>query len=255
MLMAIDLERLQSSLSGGLGRSLEQHATVSSTMDLARDRALAGAPEGLVVLAEEQTAGRGRMGRSWVSPPGLNLYFTLLLRPDLESLRRLPYTMPLGICRGLETMGFGPAIKWPNDLQAGGRKLCGVLIDTVVDGDAVAAALVGIGLNVNLRASHHPEIREIATSLCEIAGRDLERERVLAAVLNGIAAALDAAPATAFGAWRARLVTLGRAVSLRAGEEIVQGLAVDVDERGSLVIEFADGTLRTFAAGEVTSQL
>jgi BirA family biotin operon repressor/biotin-[acetyl-CoA-carboxylase] ligase len=253
--MAIDLETFQRALTGRLGHDVHQFEQVTSTMDLARSRAAGGAPEGLVVLAEEQTAGRGRMGRPWVSPPGLNLYFTLVLRPRMDALRRLPYVVPLGVSWGLETLGLSPKIKWPNDIWFGGKKAAGVLIDTVVEGPDVVAVLVGVGMNVNLRPAEYDEIRDIATSLADAAGRELPREPVMAAVLDGIASALDAAPAVAFAAWKARLSTLGQHVTMRAGSEVIEGRAADVDDTGSLVIEFPDGTHRTYSAGEVTSQV
>lgn len=253
--MALDLDAVKSALTGRLGREIEQFETVPSTMDLARLRASGGAAEGLVVIAEEQTAGRGRLGRQWVSPPGLNLYFTLILRPDLATVRRLPYLMPLGVAFGLDALGFAPAIKWPNDIQLGGRKVSGMLIETVAEGESVVAVLAGIGINVNLIPEQHPEIAAIATSLAAAAGRELSREAVLAAVLDGIASALDSAPATAFAGWRGRLSTLGRQVRLRSGPEVYEGTAVDVDDQGGLIVELTAGRRQAFAAGEVTTQV
>jgi len=253
--MAIDIAAVEQRLTGSFAGPIEQYEQVGSTMDIARDRANGGAPAGLVVLAEEQTAGRGRMGRAWVSPAGLNLYFTLLVRPELEDVRRLPVTVPLGVAWGLESLGLTPDVKWPNDIWFSGKKAGGILIDTVVEGETVTAAIVGIGLNVNLRPSGYEEIRAIATSLAEAAGREFAREDVLAAVLDGVASAVTAAPATAFAHWKRRLVTLGRSVTLRQGAEVVEGRAVDVDPTGALVVELPDGTQRVFAAGEVTSQV
>lgn len=253
--MSIDVEAVEQALTGGFGRKIEQFEQVGSTMDIARDRANGGAPEGLVVLAEEQTAGRGRMGRAWVSPAGLNLYFTLIVRPPLDDLRRLPVTVPLGVAWGLESLGLTPDVKWPNDIWFSGKKAGGILIDTVVEGESVTAALIGIGLNVNLRTSDYEEIREIATSLSDAAGEEFARERVLAAVLDGIASATQAAPAISFAHWKRRLVTLNRSVTLRQGTEIFEGRTIDVDPTGALVVELKDGSSRVFAAGEVTSQV
>ena len=247
----LDLARLQRDLQDPARWQIEQFDRVPSTMDTARERAAAGATDGLAVIAEEQTAGRGRMGRSWISPPGLNLYFTLLLRTNLPILRRLPYLVPLAVACALEELDFRPAIKWPNDIQVNGLKIGGVLIDSLFQGPEPNAVLVGIGLNVNLRPSEHPEIASLATSLAEVAGHPLEREGVLAAILNALSAVLEAPAEETFDAWRTRLSTLGQRVRLRAGEEIVEGQAVDVDNDGSLVLALDNGTRRSFAAGEV----
>src|SRR3990170_4882909 len=150
--MGLNLESLREQLKTTfVGRRIVYLATTPSTQDIARAEAEGGAPEGTAVLAEEQTAGRGRLGRSWVSPAGTNLYLTLVIRPTLERLRSLSIVAPLAVAQALEeTTALGPRIKWPNDVLVGGRKLAGVLIDTELSGQSVRYSLVGIGVNVNL---------------------------------------------------------------------------------------------------------
>jgi BirA family biotin operon repressor/biotin-[acetyl-CoA-carboxylase] ligase len=249
----LDLSAVERLLSTrAIGRRVTHLASTGSTMDVARHEAAAGAPHGAGVVAEEQTAGRGRFGRRWVSPAGLNLYLTLILRPDAERLRRLGMTSPLAVCRAIEaTSGLAPAIKWPNDVQIGGRKAAGILIESESQGADVRYALVGTGINVNDPIAD-PEIAGLATSLARELGRDLSREEVLAAFFNEYEDAYEARPADVYAAWRARLSTLGREVRLTFRNETFEGLAEDVTKEGSLILRLLDGTRRTFEAGEVT---
>ena len=225
-------------------------------MAIAAEEAAAGAPEGAIVLAEEQLAGRGRMGRSWVSPPGVSLYFTLVLRPTIEQLRYMAVIAPLAVSLAIEeTTGLTPRIKWPNDVLIGNRKVSGVLIDAKLTGDEVQHALIGIGINVNLDVTAHAEIREIATSLRTEFGEEVEREKALAATLNHIEdlyKRLRAGEAISVG-WKERLDTLGKHVKVTiAGGESQEGVAVDADSDGSLIIRRDDGSHVRVEAGEVT---
>lgn len=231
------------------------HGEVTSTMDLAREAAEAGAAAGSVVVADSQSAGRGRLGRSWVSSAGVNLYLTVLLRPSLALLRQLAMVVPLAVAEGIrDATGLEPAIKWPNDVQLDGRKCGGVLIDSQIQGDDGAVALVGVGVNVNLRPAAVPELAEIATSVAAELGHDVAREPLLAAIINRLAelcAAVEAGESVR-DRWRARLNTLGRAVRVRSGETVEAGVVEDVAEDGSLRLRRQDGSLAVIAAGEVT---
>ena len=257
MSKTLDLDRLQSLLDTNyVGRSVTYRDSVDTTMSVAAEEAGAGAPDGAVVVAEEQTAGRGRMGRSWVSPPGVNLYFTLILRPTLEQLRYLAVIAPLAVSLAIEeTTGLMPRIKWPNDVLIGDRKVCGVLVETNLTGDEVQNALIGIGINVNLNVMLHEEIREIATSLRTESGEEVAREEVLAATLNHIEELykrLRSGEAVSV-AWKQRLETLGKHVKVTiAGGESQEGVAVDADSDGSLIIRRDDGSHVRVEAGEVT---
>lgn len=254
--MELDLGLVERRLATAfLGRRMVYHQSLPSTQDVARAEAEAGAPEGTVILAEEQTAGRGRLGRAWVSPPGSNLYLTLIMRPSVECLRSLGMVAPLAVVEAVEEVtGVSPRIKWPNDVLVGRRKLCGVLIDTGLVGSGVMYALVGIGLNVNLDVGSLPEIAQVATSLrCEL-GREVPREEVLAALLNrfeGLYRAWPEGPQV-FEAWRSRLETLGQRVRVAFGNQREEGVAEDVDREGCLLLRRDDGSLIRLAAGEVT---
>ena len=244
-----------------LGRPLIYKLRTTSTMDDARRAADAGAEEGTVVLAEEQTAGRGTQGRKWVSPAGQNLYFTIVLRPRAEQERRLSMIAPLAIANAVEqVLGLYPRIKWPNDLHLRGKKFAGILVENEWVGDRPLYALVGIGLNVNFDpALHASEIDRSATSLALERGRPTLREPLLAAILTSFERAYDAPshPALLNG-WRSRLETLGHAVTITnaigtdGAGQVTEGMAEDVTEEGGLVVRLTDGTQRVVHAGEVS---
>lgn len=237
-----------------VGRRLEYRSALRSTQNLARDLAEAGAPEGTVVLAGRQTAGRGRLGRSWVSPHG-GLYFTVVLRPTVQQLRVLTIIAALAVARGIEGQtGLACSLKWPNDVLLGERKVSGILIESRLTGEQVDYMLVGIGVNVNADLTSHSEIASMATSLMMELGREVSREALAAAILNEMEALYLAAQAgqPLHQEWRARLGTLGRQVRVRVGEEVEEGLAEDVDAEGSLILRRADGSRVTITAGDVT---
>jgi BirA family biotin operon repressor/biotin-[acetyl-CoA-carboxylase] ligase len=253
----LDLDRLHELLrSDFVGRDVRYAESTESTMLGARAAAEAGAPDGAIALAEEQTAGRGRMGRSWVSPPGVNLYFTVVFRPTLEQLGQLALIAPLAVCLAIEeTTGLLPRIKWPNDVLIDGRKVAGVLPEAELAGDKVLYALVGIGINVNLDAAGHSEIATIATSLREQLGREVAREEVLAATLNHLEELYTAVRRGEVVSmdWKQRLETLGKPVRIEAaGGSVIEGTVVDADSDGALILRRDDGTHVRVQSGEVT---
>jgi BirA family biotin operon repressor/biotin-[acetyl-CoA-carboxylase] ligase len=252
----LDLSRLQRQLrTEELGRRLIYYTSVGSTQDVARREADAGAPEGTLVLADEQTAGRGRLGRAWASPPGQNLYLTLVLRPPLAALKRLTMVAPLAVARAVaETTGLQVGIKWPNDVWVGRRKLSGVLLESEVQGDSVRYCLLGIGVNVNMDVAAVPELADIATSLRRELGREVSREEVLASLLNHLEVLYRGAcrGEPVLEEWRACLITLGQEVTVRFGQQVEEGLAEDVDEEGRLLLRRRDGSRIAIEAGDVT---
>ena len=237
-----------------LGSTLVFFPTVGSTNDAATALASRTDAAGMVVFADEQTAGRGRLGRSWVTPPALNLASTVIVRPPASALRDLAMITPLAICQAVEGhTAVGCDIKWPNDVQTRGKKLAGVLIETDLSG-ATPLALVGAGINVNFDPREHEEIREIATSLFVETGAQHDREALLASYLLHFERLYDATCAgrSPRDAWRGRLVTLGQHVIATTPSGQVEGIAEDVDDDGSLLIRTADGALSTVEAGDVT---
>jgi len=237
-----------------IGRRLEYRVVLGSTQDVARELARAGAPEGTVVLTGRQTAGRGRLGRSFISPRG-GLYLTVVLRPALDHLRPLPIVAALAVARGLEReAGLKTALKWPNDVLVGGRKICGILLESELTGQTANYVLMGIGVNVNADVAAYPEIAAVATSAAAEAARRVSREALAAAILNELEALYLAVQAgrPVQEEWRGRLETLGRQVRVTCGETVEEGLAEDVDGDGSLILLRPDGSRVTIVAGDVT---
>lgn len=240
-----------------IGHPVYYHPTVGSTMDEARRLAEEGAPEGLVVLADEQTAGRGRLQRSWWAPSGTSLLLTLLLRPSLSprQAHRLTMICSLAVCDAISQVASVQAqVKWPNDVLIGGRKVCGILTELELVGDSLAYALIGIGVNVNADLSLAPPLMAPATSLLAEAGQTVSRLDLLAALLLGIEGRYEALRAgQAFHLeWAARMATLGCHVQVSDGDEVWCGSAMRVDEDGALLVRLSDGSVRHILAGDVT---
>ena len=249
-------------LPGGPFR-LERHAEVGSTNALAREYASRNEPEGLVVLAARQTAGRGRHGRGWVSPEG-NLHASLLLRPGgpLGAAATLSLVTALSVVEALDPIVGDPArlaVKWPNDLLLDGAKLGGILLEGEDDGRGGCAWLV-IGLGLNLASAPAPsETPYAAASLRSAADADIAPEAFLDRWLPGLAARLDAWAADGFAAlrqdWLARAAGVGREVSLRLGREggasVVRGRFADLGDDGAILLETAPGRLVRHSAGEL----
>jgi BirA family biotin operon repressor/biotin-[acetyl-CoA-carboxylase] ligase len=252
-----DVARFNASLATrAFGRSLIYEPSAGSTMDLARDAAEHGAPEGAVALVDEQTAGRGRLGRSWVAPPAVNLLSTLVLRPPSAAvLRQAAMMTPLAIVDAVEQVcGLRADIKWPNDVQVRGKKLAGILIESGAAEDGGMLALVGSGINVNFDPRDVDEIRDIATTLLVETGRDVDRQALFASYLLHYERLYEAAKRgeSVRDRWRERLVTLGQRVTVTEPARTTEGVAEDVDADGALLVRRDDGALITIEAGDVT---
>jgi BirA family transcriptional regulator, biotin operon repressor / biotin---[acetyl-CoA-carboxylase] ligase len=238
-----------------VGQRIVYLTSTGSTMDDARREAEAGAPEGTIVVAEEQSTGRGRFDRAWVSPAGKNLYLTVITRPPMDRLRSLSIVTPLAVALAVEDVtGLSPRLKWPNDVLVEGRKLSGILIESEIAGESVKYALIGPGINVNFDVEQSPDIASIATSLKRELGRETSREELLAAFLNRFEELYEEAAKgdRVLEQWRSRLDTLGREVKVSFGEQIYEGRAEGVDHNGNLVLVKADGDRLVIEAGEVT---
>lgn len=209
---------------------LTRLTSVASTNETAKDMARSGAPAGSVVIAEEQTGGRGTKGRSWYSPRGLGFYFSLILRPPFGSPGLLPLAAGVAARAAAEkSCGIDARLKWPNDLLWEGRKLGGILCESAFIGEALDFAVVGIGLNVGQAAGDFPDdLRGRAVSLSEAAGRAVEREEVLAAVLPEIESWTERL-------WREGGAAIAAAFTRRAVPEIGAPIVLDAGEGPALV--------------------
>lgn len=254
----LDSVRIQERLATRfVGRSLHYWETLPSTMDEAWRLARAGAPDGTVVLAEEQTAGRGRLERSWWAPAGSSLLLSVLLQPGVPArhAQRLTMVCSLAVCEAIAVAaGVQAQVKWPNDVLFEGRKVCGILTELEVVGERLETAVVGIGINVNVDFEGSPPLMTPATSLMLAAGRRISRTELLVALLEGIEQRYVATRAgRSFQVeWAERMATLGQEVQVRGVGEVWQGMAVGVDPDGALLVRAGDGTTRRVLAGDVT---
>jgi BirA family biotin operon repressor/biotin-[acetyl-CoA-carboxylase] ligase len=252
-------EELRSLARGPLGRRIIFLQETGSTNDAAMELAASGEPHGTVVVAERQTHGKGRLGRRWVSPAGRNIYMSVILRPGLRPREGTLLTIlsSVAACLALrETTGLDARIKWPNDIQAGGRKLGGILLETRAEPDVISHAVAGIGINVNMASSHFPaSIRDIATSVLIETGVRHRRSPIAAAVLNRMSEGLEALGKEGrrplLDGWRELSSTLGHKVIVTEGEETVSGTAMDIDDEGRLILRLPNRRLRTVSSGDL----
>jgi BirA family biotin operon repressor/biotin-[acetyl-CoA-carboxylase] ligase len=247
-----------------LGRAYRYAAELDSTNEQMKRWAAEGAPHGAVLLADYQSAGRGRLDRRWDAPPATSLLLSVLLRPAGWPAERgawLTMLAGLAAAEAIEGVAGLPArLKWPNDVlveQDGQwRKTGGLLLDATLDGERLATAIVGIGLNVNIPAVDLAAFATPATSLLAAGGRVVARRALLADLLGRLEHAYVAADAgqSPVGAWSARLQTLGQPVTVTAAgsAEPLLGVAAGVDAYGRLLVHDAAGQLHTVAAGDVT---
>jgi len=256
----IQPERLKKRLAQSIFSSHIHYLTsIDSTNALARTLAGQGAPEGTLVTTEEQTAGHGRRGKSWVSPAGANLLFTVLLRPPMEADRVFVLTMVLALA-GLKAVqrvaGVKAMIKWPNDLYVGIKKLSGILTEFSVIGKKTDWAVLGMGMNV----SWHPEVPEgggaPATSLLEETGQRVSRNDLLFEILAGFETlyrdVVRGNMKALYEEWNQNCLVLGKPVVVESDRERIEGGALRIDECGALIIEDAKGDQRRILTGDVS---
>lgn len=244
----------------GNWRRIEWHQELDSTQRLARDLARAGAEEGTTVIAESQTAGRGRLGRQWHSPPGLNLYGSIVLRPELPltSVPQLALVIGLGAADAIAAeTGMRPGLKWPNDVQLGGKKVVGILTEMEAEVERVLHVIAGIGVNVNAPAdAFPPELAATATSLALACGRRIDRAAFVGRLLAALEARYDRFLAAGFAAmrqdWDSYCALTGRDVRVSAPGGLVAGRVRGLGDDGALVVEEPGGALHRVVAGEVT---
>ena len=235
-------------------------STLDSTNDQLRAMARQGAPHGTVLLAEHQTGGRGRRGRSFHSPPGSGIYLSVLLRPRCgpSELMHLTCAAAVAMCDAVErSAGFRPGIKWTNDLVFGKRKLGGILTELgFTPKGELDHAIVGIGINCCQQPEDFPqELRGIAGSLAMVTGKSVDRSRVASAMLEALAemsGQLLSGREDMLTRYRADCITIGQEISLVRGQEVRHGKALDVDDQGALVVAFPGGRVEAVSSGEVS---
>ena len=253
-------------LSGPLsGRRVGGHLlcleTVDSTNTEAKRQAMAGAPDGLVIVSEEQTGGRGRRGRSFQSPKGKGLYLTALLRPKLPPSQVTDFTawVAVAVCDGIQAAcGVRPRIKWTNDLVLDGKKLCGILTELGLEGESNALdyLITGIGVNVNhTPEDFDPEVRPIATSLSQVLGHPVRRADLAVQIIRALDRMYSQFPqskADYLTRYRADCLTPGNPVQLITPSSREEAFALEIDDEFRLVVEYPDGRRSALSAGEVS---
>jgi BirA family biotin operon repressor/biotin-[acetyl-CoA-carboxylase] ligase len=237
------------------GREIYCLAETSSTNFIALHLARQGAPEGTVVVADSQTAGRGRLGRAWLAPPGSSLLFSIVFRPPEG---RPPFQTVMAVClgmlRGLKAgAGLEARLKWPNDILLMGRKAGGLLAEGESEGGGPGFMVVGVGLNVNFIPSRVEGIPPEVTSVSEALGREADRSELLRHSLHGVDEeyAWLLHGSSPHARWCEALTTLGKDVLVEVGDERIRGRVERADEEGALWLSLADGASRRVLAGDV----
>lgn len=261
--MALDLERIEKHCRSHTKvrewvREIMMFDRVDSTNRIALEMASQGLPGGIVILAEAQEKGKGRLGREWFSPEGMNLYFSLLLRP-YQPARDFPlYSLATSVAliEAIQrTTGLAVQIKWPNDVVLEDKKLAGILLESEVRGDQSPSLVVGVGVNVNIGLTDFPpELQKTATSLRIALGRPVDRADLLIELFNQLVEQyrLVDDKALLIQAVRQHCQTLGRRVRVQTARQEFEGWAEDLQEDGALLIRMGDGNQRRILVGDVT---
>lgn len=241
-----------------IGRTLHYRESLESTNELAFQLAMEGAGHGEVVIADQQTRGKGRRGRSWISPPGKNLYCSVILRPDLAPQRAPELTLvtAVAVAASLREVGAPVEIKWPNDLLLNQLKVAGILTELSAEQDRIHFAVVGVGVNLNAEPTDFPEeIRALATSVRQALGRPVLRAPFAATMWARMEEWFRCHAESGFRpvreAWKQISATLGKKVLIKGERLEVQGVAEDIDEGGALLVRTARGTLERVLAGDL----
>ena len=243
-----------------IGREIHVFEQTTSTNDVVEKLARDGVREGAVVFAEEQTQGRGRLGRKWVSPSRKGLWFSVLLRPALrpQAATQLTVAAATALRNAIEEQtGLKAEIKWPNDILVSGKKVAGILTELNAELDRIKYVLVGIGVDVNINAGEFPqELRGQATSLQLEAGKPLDRAELAAAILRELdreySRVLDGQFAAVATDWEQHCTTLGQRVVIRLGERRISGRAESLGDDGALLLRTEHGHLERIVGGDVT---
>ncbi|MBI5205120.1 MAG: biotin--[acetyl-CoA-carboxylase] ligase [Nitrospirae bacterium] len=255
------MEELEMIVQGDIGREIIFFESIGSTNTAALELAEKGAPHGTVVIADRQAKGKGRLGRTWVSPPRSNIYMSVILRPEIETEDATLLTIMAAVscAKGvMKSTGLKAEIKWPNDLMISSKKLGGILTEMKSDPDGIVFAVIGIGINVNSKTKKDfpPDIRGIATSIREELGKIQSRTFIIAEILKELEhwyrVLLTGGRKPLFDEWKRLSSTLGRKVKVTAGDNVFTGVAEDIDKGGMLILRLPSGMLKKISSGDVT---
>lgn len=242
-----------------MGSNLEIIKSTVSTQEDARQRAELGAPEGTVIIAEEQTGGKGRMGRKWFSPYGKGIWMSVVLRPQqpLEYTSQLTLLTGVAVCRAIrKTTNVQVGIKWPNDILLDQHKISGILLESTVEDKVVRYCIAGIGISANVDAEDYPEeLRDIATSLKIAIGSSVDRTLLITAVLDEFEKLYQLYNQEGFlpiaSLWEALSVTINQEVTINTPQGVREGIAVGLDPSGALLVDMGMGHIVPIISGDV----
>jgi BirA family biotin operon repressor/biotin-[acetyl-CoA-carboxylase] ligase len=237
-----------------IGQKILVFPSIPSTMDIARQEALNNAPEGTAIIAERQTAGRGRLKRTWQTPEG-NIAVSVILYPPREHLQSLIMLASLAVLNSIRvTTGLNCQLKWPNDILINNKKVCGILTETKAQVDRLDYAIFGIGINVNMKMKDYPELRTTATSLADELGKSVSRARLLRQLFTELEKLYLGmlSGKSLFPEWRDNLGTIGKSVRIQSGDTVYEGTAESVGEDGCLILRRDDGSLMKVTIGDVS---
>jgi BirA family biotin operon repressor/biotin-[acetyl-CoA-carboxylase] ligase len=245
--------------NGTFGKKVIYDSTVKSTQEIAHQLAREGAPEGSIVLADEQTGGRGRLGRAWQSPSGTGIWMSLILRPEipLQKAPQLTLLIAVAATKAIENVtGLDVAIKWPNDLLIKGKKIAGILTELQAEADSIHSVIVGIGMNVNQEKKHFSEeIAEIATSLSIESGQTYKRAEIIGSILKEIEDLYHNYLENGFTVvkllWEARAFSLGKRITARSFTGSITGYAKGITDEGVLLLEDDHGKVHQIYSADI----
>lgn len=256
----IDPAKLADGIQGGhFGKQVKVLQTTVSTQEDARLLAEQGAPEGTVVLAEEQTGGRGRMGKTFFSPFGKGIWMSLILRPKqpVHLAQQLTLLAGVAIRRAiLKTTGIEAGIKWPNDLLVDGKKVCGILLESATEDDVVRYCIAGFGISVNLKAEDYPdELKPVATSLKMALGSCVNRNDLIVSILHEMESLYRLYNQEGFqpiaSLWESSSITMNRSVSVHSSRGMLSGTAAGLHPSGALLVKTDEGELVPIFSGDI----
>ncbi|MBE1445928.1 biotin--[acetyl-CoA-carboxylase] ligase [Paenibacillus sp. OAS669] len=257
----LDVQAIQNRLETKvLGRTMFYYDEVDSTQIVARERIAQGAEEGTLVIAELQTAGRGRLGRKWHSPKGKGLWMSLVLKPriPLHFTPQLTLLIAVALCRSLrQSTGLPIGIKWPNDLLIEGKKISGILLESSAEDENLHYVVAGIGIGVNLAQEDYPddELRAKATSLAIESGKKWDRTEILCQFLKELELVYDLYHEQGFGPikllWEALSVSLHLTITCHTPRGQATGYAVGIDDSGALSVRLPDGSMTLWYSGDI----
>jgi BirA family biotin operon repressor/biotin-[acetyl-CoA-carboxylase] ligase len=259
-LTALLPDRIQTNLhTARLGKKIHYFREIDSTNSYASKLARDGAAEGEIVIADGQTQGKGRLGRSWVSPPYVNLYLSAILRPKLAPMQAPQLTLMSAVALAETVRSFildAPEIKWPNDILVKGKKLAGVLTEACCEGDRTLFVVVGIGVNLNFPVEIMPAaIQETATSIMSLAGKPVDRESFARRLIHNLDQCYGDLEESGFPSmarrWEGFFYLRGKRVRVEGLDGSVSGKALGIDSDGALLLEDEDGLPKRVIAGDV----